>query len=391
MTYSFDEIIPRRHTASSKWDTLQKRFGRDDILPLWVADMDFLSPPEVQQALMERVKHGVYGYAIRPDSLYESIQNWFAKRHQVHYQQDWILPSRGVVHGLAMGIRAWTEPGDGIVIQPPVYYPFQFVIERQGRKLLENPLIEHQGKYTMDFDHLRSLFSKERPKWLILCNPHNPVGRVWSKDELLTLAKLCDEYDVHVLADEIHCDFVYKPHQHLPMLNVYEPFIHRLAICIAPSKTFNLAGMYTAFIVIPDENLRQRYSIVLEETFVQDADIFGPIACEAAYRHGASWLDELLIYLQENYRFMEGFFQRELPSLKISPLEGTYLTWVDFRETHLSDDELQKWLVDQARVGLNAGSMFGTGGAGFQRMNIGTPRPLLAEALVQLKEAWPPV
>ncbi len=387
MDYSFDTIIERRNTASSKWDNLQARFGRDDVLPLWVADMDFEAPKVVIDALRERVEHGVFGYTIRTSAYQEAIRNWFMVRHQYALEPEWLEYSHGVVHGLAMMIRAVTRPGDAIVIQQPVYFPFKTVVERQGRRLLVNPLLEEAGRYQMDLEHLERLFQNEKPKWMILCSPHNPIGRVWSKEELTALAKLCAAYDVSVLSDEIHCDFVYRPHQHHPFATLLPEMTDRTVTFVAPSKTFNIAGLHTAVVIIPNEQYRQQYRDTLQEAFMGDPDVFGPVALEAAYRGGGEWLDALLVYLEGNYDFLREFLRTELPDISVSPLEGTYLAWLDFRKLGMTDESLKDWMISKARLGLNAGETFGVGGSGFQRMNLGCPRPILADALVRLSEA----
>lgn len=383
--YDFDTLIERRGTACSKWDGLKQRFGVDDVLPMWVADMDFTSPPEVVEALRRRVDHGVYGYTVMTDSYREALKNWLAQRHQWTADPDWICHAPGVVPALAMLIEAYTQPGDRVLIQPPVYFPFERVIRQNGREVVYNPLVERDGRYEMDFDDLdRKLDGTVR--LMILCSPHNPVGRVWTEEELRRLGQLCLERGVFVIADEIHGDLVYPGHRHRPFASLDARFAENSATCVAPSKTFNLAGLNTAMVLIPDTHRRRLYQQVMGRWSVGSLNPFGAVAAEAAYRHGGAWLDALLKYLEGNLAEMR---QRlaELTGIRMVEPEGTYLVWLDCRSLGLPDQALDDFFLRKAKVAFNEGRIFGPGGEGFMRANIGMPRALLKEALERIASA----
>lgn len=387
MKYNFDEIIDRKNTNSSKWDALEQRFGASDVLPLWVADMDFRVPEQVRIALKNTAEHGVFGYTVRPDSFYEAIIDWHARRHDWQIEKEWITISSGAVASLSMLVQAFTEPGDQIVIQSPVYHPFFSVIEKNGRELVDNTLIFDGEHYRMDFDDLEKKLSNEASKVLILCNPHNPVGRVWTREELTKLGDLCLKHQVLVISDEVHCDLILNDHIHTPFASISKEFSEHSITCVAPSKTFNLAGLQASAIVIPNEENERKFK---ESLNIQDTGMTNPFAVtalEAAYNHGDEWLDQLLIYLQRNVDFLNAFFKQNLPQINVIQPEGTYLVWLDFRSLNLSAKELEKFLLSKAKVALNQGYIFGQAGEGFVRLNIACPQATLKEGLKRISNA----
>lgn len=385
MAYEFDQVIDRRNTGSSKWDSLQGRFGRADVLPMWVADMDFASPPSVQDALRRRANHGVYGYPIRTDAYRQSIVDWMRNRHDWTIDPAWIAPAPGVVPALTVIVQAFTKPGDGVLIQPPVYHPFKRVIEGWNRRVVANPLIEREGRYEVDFDDLER--KAKDAKVMFLCSPHNPVGRVWTKEELVRIGEICLRHQVLVVADEIHEDIVFKPHRHIPFASLNSEFSLGSITCAAPSKTFNLAGLNTAYIVAEDKSIRDAYESMSHQASMGGLNVFGMEAMIAAYREGGPWLDELIQYLSENLDYLTEFVAREIPGIRVIRPEGTYLAWLDFRALKMDAAALDQFLVHEAGIALNEGHIFGDEGNGFQRINIACPRSLLEQGLTQLREA----
>lgn len=385
MSINFDEIINRENTNSIKWDRRKSIVGTENVIPLWVADMDFSSPKEVREAMMERLQHPIYGYTYINDSYYEAAVNWFYKRFGWKVDRDWICFAEGVVPGLNTIIAALTKPGDEVIIQTPVYPPFYKVIENNGCKVVENPLINNDGYYEMDFEQLEKCISN-RTKALILCSPHNPVGRVWTKEELTKLSEFCIKHDLIVVADEIHGDIVYEPCVHTVFSTISEEASERSIICTAPNKTFNIAGFKTANIIIKNEKLRRAYNLQNEKMFIEGLNIMGAVAQEAAYTYGEEWYQELMNYLKENIDFTLNYFKEYIPEIKVKKPEGTYLLWLDCRALGLNAEELFKFFINKCGVWLNGGEAFGIKGSGYMRMNLGTNRSTLKLALKGIEE-----
>lgn len=381
MKYDFDRVIPRRDTDSSKWKT----YGAD-VLPMWIADMDFAAPPAVVEALQQRVQHSIYGYPIRPASYYEAIVEWMRKRHGWEIKGEWIAHSPGVVTGLVLAVHTFTHPGDKIIIQPPVYPPFFTTVQYNGRQLVLNPLCNENGYYRMDLDHLEKQIDS-RTRALILCSPHNPVGRVWTKKELIALGELCARKNILIFSDEIHADLILRGHKHIPLAMLLPELAEITLTFIAPSKTFNLPGLYTAAAIIPNPRLHAQFAITLENYSLKDSNIFGMVGLEAAYRFGEDWLEALLDYLQGNIEYAIRFFQQRLPQIHVAQPEGTYLLWLDCRALGLDKAGLRDLFLKRAKVALNEGHTFGPGGEGFMRMNIGCPRSILQEGLERIERA----
>jgi cystathionine beta-lyase len=384
--YDFDRIIDRRGTSSLKWDQLKALFGGEDVLPLFVADMDFEAPREVVEALVGRAKRGVYGYTIRTDGYYEAVTGWLERRHGWKIERDWLVSSPGVVPALAAAIHAFTEPGDGVILQSPVYYPFYDVIRANGRTVVDNPLRIEDGVYRIDFDLLEE--QAKDAKLMLLCSPHNPGGRVWTADELKRLGDICLKHGVIVVSDEIHHDLVFKPHRHVPFASLGPEYAERSITCFAPSKTFNLAGLQAAAAVVPDAELRRRYVRTARFGLSIHMDsYFGVTGMETSYRYGEPWLEQLLVYLRENRDALAAFVKERLPELRVMEPEATYLAWVDCRAISEDPAELKKLMYEEARVAFSDGSVFGRQGAGWLRINFGCPRAVLLEALERFAAA----
>ncbi|BDY12509.1 MalY/PatB family protein [Hydrogenimonas cancrithermarum] len=382
---NFDRIIDRAGTYSVKYDEREAKFGTDDLLPLWVADMDLPSPECVVQALQRRAGHPIYGYTVYPDRFFEAIVRWMRQRHGWKIQRETIIPIPGVVPALDFLVTALTEPDDAILIQPPVYHPFFRLAKNHGRRSLENRLRFENGRYEIDFDDFRK--KAKEAKLFILCSPHNPVGRVWRHEELETMVHICLEEKCLIVSDEIHADIVYAGNRHIPTASL-SPEVADITITLnAPSKTFNIAGLNTAYAIISNDSLRRRFETELRRYDLTMGNLFGVEALMAAYEGGETWLEALLAYLQGNIDFVTGFLAREMPAIRpISP-EATYLMWLDCQALGMDDERLEKFFVEKAKLGLNTGLSFGSGGSGFMRLNIGCPRPILEEAMGRLKEA----
>lgn len=385
MKPDFDEIIDRRDTNSLKHDSCAAVFGREDVLPLWVADMDFPCPEAVIQAIRKRLEHPVFGYFSHSEAFYQSIVGWMRRRHGWEIKKDWISFTPGVVSGLAMSVQAFSRPGDKIIVQPPVYHPFYYVVERQNRVLLYNKLIRSEDQYFMDFSDLEEKL-KSGARMLLLCNPHNPVGRSWTKEELQRLGELCLKYHCLVVSDEIHADLIMEGFVHTPMAGLNPSIAENTITFMAPSKSFNLAGMASSEAIIPNPELRKSFIRISNEVLhVSLGNTFGDAALEAAYTHGEAWLDDLLDYLHGNLLYLNDFITRQLPSLGLYRHEATYLVWVDFSALGLEHKALQHKLVHEGGLGFSEGSIFGPGGEQHMRINIACPRSVLETAMKRLQ------
>lgn len=384
VTFDFDQQIDRTNTGSVKFDARGKVFGTEDVLPMWVADTDFAAPDEVVQALIARAGHPVYGYSLFPDTLYEAMIDWYAQRHDWHIERDWIMLAPGVVPSLHAVALAFAAEGEGIIIQPPVYPPFFSAASKTARRLVINPLVRVDGEYRMDLDHLEECASQARI--LALCSPHNPVGRVWREDELRALLEIARRHDLLILSDDIHCDLTFAGHPHR-MLATLAGEADRIITAVAPSKSFNIAGMGLSALVVPDPEHRQMLQRVFERMHMEPANPFSIVAFEAAYRHGGPWLDALLDYLQGNVDLACAFLADQVPELRVDRPEGTYLLWLDCRALGLGDAQLKDFFIREARVGMNPGSSFGDAGSGYMRLNIGTRRAVVEQALERIARA----
>lgn len=360
-------------------------FGRGDVIPMWVADMDFECPPCVVSAVRERAANPIYGYEYRGSDFFNSIIRWMDRRHGWRVEKDWIIVTPGVVGAASAALQALTEAGDGVLIMPPVYHPFFAIINQNHRTVIESPLVNNGSHYAIDFDDL----DRKLPlaKVLLFCNPHNPVGRVFTREELQQVASLCRKHNVTIISDEIHSDLIMKPHRHIPMASLDEETAARTLTLMAPSKTFNLAGLSTSVAIAGDESIRSRMNAQIEAWHVGSCNIFGSAALEAAYNGGDEWLEQLLEYLSGNMDYVVDFVGKHLPGVATRKSEGTYMMWFDFRALSMSADELNDFIVQQAGLGLNQGTMFGTGGEGFMRINLATSRATVEKAMSQLRDA----
>ena len=385
MNYSFDEIIDRGGTACVKWDLRDKVFGNPDVLPMWVADMDFKTPDFITNAVIQRASHPVYGYSYRTEGYYTSIINWMKSHHGWTIERDWISFSPGVVPVLYMATLAFTEPGDKVLIQTPVYPPFFDAVQKNNRQLVFNPLILKNNRYEIDFEDLDQKLPEV--KMMIISNPHNPVGRVWTKDELLEIGRLCLKHKVLLISDEIHCDLVFNAYKHIPTASLSPAISDNTITCIASSKTFNTAGLSTSNVVTSNKVLQEKLDKVIQSVHIDSGNLFGSIASEAAYTHGEEWHKLLIGYLESSVNVIRTFLTEKLPAIKLIEPEGTYLLWLDFREVGMSQPDLVSFLIHKARLGLNDGTAFGTDGTGFMRINIGCPKSMLLEGLHRLEAA----
>ncbi len=386
---NFDQIIDRREYPAFKWHQpmLAEHFGNADALPFWVADMDFRAPEAVIDSLQQRVEHGIFGYEYKTDGYFAAILDWYKNRHNWTIDQNHIETSPSVLNAISILINQHSEQGDGVIIQPPVFFEFRTVIRSNKRKFVKNPLKLVDGQYRMDFEDLAEKAANPQNKIMIVCNPHNPVGRVWTADELARVAEICRQHNVLVIADEIHGDIVYSPHRYTPFAAVSDAAAQISAICLSPAKTFNIAGMVDAMVVIADEDRRHRFHDFAHRYQINKTNVFASVAIEAAYRHGDVWLDALLAYLQSNVDFLQTYLNENLPQVKLIEPEGTYLVWLDFNGLGLDAKELEQFLAQKAQLALNSGYWFGREGAGYARMNIASPRSVLQKAMQQLADA----
>lgn len=389
MKYNFDEIIDRKGTNSAKWskELLEQRFGDGELLPLWIADMDFKCPKPVVDALVERAKHGIYGYSERTSPYYQSIINWNKRRNNWEIKKEWILFTPGIVSALNLLVQTFSFPGDKVIIQNPVYHPFNAAILNNGRHIQYNPLKHENGRYTMDYKDLEEKAKDPRVKIFILCSPHNPVGRVWTKEELTKLGEICIKNNIIVISDEIHSDLILKGYRYTPFATISEEFAQHSVTCTAPSKTFNLAGLQTSSIIIPNERLRADFSQPLESNHITNPNAFGIVALRTAYNEGEEWLEQVLEYLNKNACFIEKFVEEKMPEVKYTKPEGTYLAWLDFAAIGKDEKELEIIIQKKAKVALDEGYIFGKGGERFERINFACPQSILEKALDRIEKA----
>lgn len=387
MVYDFNSIVDRKNTNSLKYDFAVERGKPEDILPLWVADMDFMAPAEVLDAMHNAVAHGIFGYSDVKKDYFNVVHDWFLKNFQWETEEHWMIKTPGVVFALTIAIRAFSKEGEGVLIQQPVYNPFFGSILSNNRKVVVNPLVYNNNEYTIDFEDFEHKIVSEKVKLFILCNPHNPVGRVWTKEELTQLGDICLKHKVIVVSDEIHCDFIYPGYKHTVFAGINEDYAQNTITCTAPSKTFNLAGLQVSNIFIKNEVIRNRFISELKASGYSQCNTLGLVACKAAYQFGEPWLNELRAYLKENLDFTREYLKKNLPDIKLIEPQGTYLIWLDFKALKLTKDEMEKLIVHSAKLWLNTGHIFGPNGEGFERINIACPREVLKKALDQLTAA----
>lgn len=385
MTINFDQIIDREQSSSLKYDGRKGYFGKEDVIPLWVADMDFAAPEEVTKALVERAQHPIYGYTLYPDSLFAAMQDWFKRRHNWQIERKSIVMCPGVVPSLYAVIKALTEPGDKVVIQPPVYHPFFSTVDKSDRELVLNPLQLNDGAYQMDLAHFEQC-AAAGAKLLLLCSPHNPVGRVWSRDELTDLLAIAAKYNVTIVSDEIHADLIFPNQKHTPLDSIASDVA--IVTTISASKSFNIPGMGLSAMVVSDAKQRKAIKSIFENWHIHAANPFSITAFEAAYQHGDNWLEQLMVYLEQTYQQVVALFEQQLPKIKVLPCQGTYLLWLDCKAMNMSDEQLRHFFIDDAKVGMNQGVSFGDVGSGYMRMNIAAPRPVVIEACHRIITAY---
>lgn len=386
MAHEFDDYIDRRSTHSYKWDQSLKLFGRDDILPLWVADMDFPSPPGVRRELERRAAHGVYGYTITSQGYIDSIVEWLASKHQWTIRPEWLSHSPGIVTSLSIAVELFSEPEGSVILQSPVYYPFYDVIRMNGRKAAVNPLVIRNGRYEMDYGQLEQLM-RDGAKLLLLCSPHNPGGRVWERQELERLSELCLRYGVTVVSDEIHADLALPGHTHIPFASLSDESAAITLTCHAPTKTFNLPGLQSSFTVASNPDIRRKFEYRIKTLSLHMMNYFVPDAVEAAYREGGQWLEDVVQYVQANIDYAIRYLKENLPELKPMPPEAGYLLWLDCRAWNKSAADMKTLMYENARVAFTEGSIFGAEGQGHVRINVACPRATLEQALAQFAAA----
>lgn len=387
MGYDFNEIIDRKNTNSLKYDFAVERGRPADVLPLWVADMDFRAPEPVLEALRRAVDHGIFGYSEPKSDYYEAVSAWFLDRFNWQTQPEWLVKTPGVVFALAMAVRALTQPGDSVLIQPPVYYPFFGVIRDNGRNIVESELVYRDGRYTIDFADFEQKIVQNQVKLFILCSPHNPVGRIWTREELARIGQICKAHGVFAVSDEIHCDFAFPEHPHTPFLAANPDLAEQTVICTAPSKTFNLAGLQVSNIWIPGKELRQRFVREIDRSGYSQLNTLGLVACRAAYAGGGEWLEQCKAYMRSNLDFLRDFLTVRLPQIRLVEPEGTYFAWLDCSGLGLSRRELDDLILNRAKLWLDSGHIFGGQADQFQRIVLACPRKTLEQALRQLEQA----
>ena len=386
--HNFDEYINRQNTHSVKWDQLEERYGSADLLSMWVADADFKCPPAVIERLVSRAKHGIFGYTACTNDVYDAFMRWMERRHNFQVKTEWLTTTPGIVSAINFAIHALTNPGDKIIIQSPVYPPFFHAVSNNHRVLVENPLIEKENTYAIDFEQFERCIDQDT-KLFILCSPHNPIGRVWTKEELMRLGEICIKHGIIIIADEIHSDLILKGYQHTPIASLSEALQNITITCYAPSKTFNVAGLSTSIAVIPNPEIRESFLNFKHSIGIESPTVFGIEALIACYNEGESWLDEQLEYIQSNINYVNSYLEAHLPEIRAFRMEGTYLMWLDCRKLGLSQEALERFFVDKVKVALNSGSMFGAAGTGFMRINMATNRQRIQHFLEQLSTAYP--
>lgn len=377
MRYDFDKRVNRRGTNSYKWDSAVN----SDVLPMWVADMDFETAPVIIESLQKRVAHGIFGYTHVPESYYQAVTSWFMRRHAWQIEKEWMIYTSGVVPAISAVIKALTRPGDKVLVQTPVYNCFFSSIRNNGCGMVSSPLVYTGDTYVVDFDDLTQKAADPKVKVMLLCNPHNPACRVWTREELTRIGEICLRYGVTVVSDEIHCELVMPGHQYTPFASISDEFLYHSVTCLSPSKAFNIAGLQIANIVCADTEVRVRIDRAINDNEVCDVNPFGVLATEAAYNESEEWLSQLIDYIWGNYQFMQNYCYEHLPSFPITHLEGTYLVWMDCRKLNMKSSELERRLIENAHLWLNAGNMYGDDGEGFMRWNIACPRATLIEGL----------
>lgn len=383
----FDTVIDRRNTNCLKYDFAKRRGMPENVQPLWVADMDFQTSSYVQKALIREAGHGIFGYSEVQEEYFEALKSWMSRHYGWSVERRWLVKTPGIVFALAMAVKAFTKEGDGVLLQLPVYYPFSEVIVDNGRKIVSNTLVQDEsGRYHMDAEDFENKIVNDNIKLFFLCNPHNPVGRVWTKEELIKIGDICHKHHVIVVSDEIHADFVFQG-KHNVFASLKEEYKDFTITCTSPSKTFNLAGLQISNILIPDTELRQRFRKEIDASGYSQLNVMGLVACEAAYRDGDEWYYSMLDYIRQNIEFTKGFFEQKMPKVKMTEPEGTYLVWLDFRELNLTNQELEDLIIKKAGLWLDSGVIFGESGKGFQRINVACPRAALKEALEKLEQA----
>lgn len=384
----FDKVIDRRNTDCLMYDMAVKRGKPADVLPLWVADMGFQTSQAVLDALHDRVSHGIFGYTETAERYFEAVAGWMQKQHGWQVQEEWLTKTPGVVFALAMAVQAYTKPGESVLIQSPVYYPFSEVVRDNGRKLVESDLVRGEDRYEIDFEDFENKIKEHQVKLFLLCSPHNPVGRVWEKEELERMAEICERHDVIIVSDEIHSDFVFWGKKHWVLADISPETAARTVTCTAPSKTFNLAGMQVSNIFISDEKLRGKFRHQVNAAGYSQLNTLGLVACEVAYRKGDTWYREMMKYLEGNILFTKEYLEKHLPKAEMIMPEGTYLVWIDFRKFGLDVRELDRIILHEAKLWLDSGRIFGKSGEGYQRINVACPRETLEMALERLVKAF---
>ena len=387
MKYNFDEIIDRRGTDCLKYDFGPKRKGRSDLLPMWVADMDFKLPDEILADLHKRVDHGIFGYTDPLDDYFEALNHWFSTRYGYTVEPEWVTLGAGLVYAVHLSVQAFTKPGEGVMVMQPVYYPFSEAIKQNGRKLV-NCQLHYDGAYSIDFEKMEKQIKEEDVKVLIFCSPHNPVGRVWTKEELTKVADICLENGVILMIDEIHCDFIFPGHKFTSIMNLDEKYHKIVALYSSPGKTFNVAGLQSANIIIPNPELRAKFKQANTSAGYSQANCMGQCALMSCYTKGAEWVDELVEYIWGNVCYMKDFVEKNFPKAHFVDPDGTYLTWVDFSGYGLEDDDLEHLMVEEAKLWLDSGAIFGPETKQFERFNLGCPRSVVEQAMKQLKAAF---